>query len=271
MAIKLVAIDLDDTLLDARHRISEQCITDIRRVRNKGIHVTLATGRMYQATLPYARQLALDIPLIAYQGALVKSSYSGEVFYYQTIATELALELLIMLKQSGVSCYLYCNDTLYLEELNDDARYYARVTNIKPCVVPRLEDTLQLYAATEIMVVTNEPEDTDKIEACLTSRYGSKLHITRFKDRNLELMDSRATKANALEVIAGHYNIKREEVMAIGDGYNDLPMIKWAGIGVAMGNAPDIVKAAADYITLSNEEEGVSEALRRFILVGDGD
>lgn len=266
MNIKLIAIDLDDTLLDGNHSISEQCIKDIRRVRSKGIYVTLATGRMYRATLPYARQLELDIPLIAYQGALVKSSFSEEVFYYRTIEKNLDRKLLMMLKDRGIYCYVYCNDTLYLEKITEEARCYAEATNIKPCVVSKLEDVLDLYHATEIMALIKEKELTDEMETQLKNMYSDKLHITRFKNNNLELMDHKATKANALAVVAEYYNINRQEIMAIGDGYNDLPMIKWAGIGVAMGNAPDAVKEAADYVTLSNEEQGVSEALNRFIL-----
>ena len=118
----------------------------------------------------------------------------------------------------------------------------------------------------KIMAICNDEKQILDMERNLKLNYGDNLHITRSKPCFLEVMHREANKAKALEVIAGHFGIDRQEVMAVGDSYNDMEMLEWAGMGVAMGNAYQSVKDIADFVTASNEEEGVTEALRRFVL-----
>lgn len=266
MAIKMLALDLDDTLLDSTQRISPQCLQVIRRARETGVLVTVATGRMFRSAAPYARELELDIPMIAYQGALVKTLLSDEVFYYKTIHRDLAGEILELLQLRGVVHHMYCNDYLYMMEVPELARQYLEIARIEPIITHDFEGVLRQHEATEIMVVAAQEELLLETEAEIRSRFGSQLHITSYRNRFLEIMHRDATKGKALEVLSRHYGIERREVMAIGDSLNDLSMVEWAGIGVAMGNAEPEVKEAADFVTLSNDEEGVAEAIRRFVL-----
>lgn len=266
MSIKLVAIDLDDTLLNSRHRISDECMSAIYEARRQGVIVTLATGRMFRAALPYAKQLKMDLPLITYQGALVKHSFSGEVLYYRAIDRNLLTDIMHILNSEGIYYHIYCADNLYVRDINEDVRSIMEVTGVSPVVTAKYELLLDTTEVLEVMAVINDEETLLKMERKLKVMFTGQLHINRFKDCYLEIMQGQATKARALEFIAGYYNIEQHEVMAIGDGYNDIPMIEWAGIGVAMGNAEQEVKDLADYVTLSNDEMGVAEALRNLVL-----
>ncbi len=265
MSIKLAAIDLDDTLLDSRHRISPACIKAIRRVKEQGVHVILATGRMYRATIPYAQQLGLDLPLITYQGALVKNAYSGDVLYERTIGLDLALNITDLLEAHRIDYHVYSNDQLYTRKLVPILEKHKQVTGIEPVLIKDITGILRKAPPLEIMAVFEEKSRRQGMEQMIKNLYGEQLHLTRFKYDSLEIMDCCATKARALEAVAAHLNIHQHEVMAIGDSYNDLPMIKWAGTGVAVGNAHPLVKKAADFVTGSNEEEGVVQALEKFI------
>lgn len=266
MGIKLLAIDLDDTLLDAGLRISPDCVAAIQQARAQGVMVTISTGRMYQSALPYARQLRIDVPLITYQGAWVKNSETEEVLYYKPVPYELSKETMSFFKEMGVHYHSYFNDELCLENLTEEGRNYARLAGVEPLMVKDLIAALDQNEAIKIMAITDNEKMLLEMEGELRSRYSRQLYITRSKPLFLEIMSREASKANALQVIADHYGINRRETMAIGDSYNDIDMIEWAGLGVAMGNAYAPVKEAADYVTVSNEEAGVAEAIRRFIL-----
>lgn len=266
MDIKLVAIDLDDTLLDSGLKIADECAKAIQAVREKGIIVTLATGRMFSSALPYAKELKVDVPLITYQGALVKNSESEEVIYFQPVPSDLAKEVISFFRTAQVHHHSYFDDKLYMENLTEEGLRYARLAGVEPNLTKDLLQDVVEKKALKIMAVNKNEDLLGELELALKERYGDKLNITKSKPYYLEISNRKANKGDALKVIADRYNVKREQVLAIGDSYNDLDMIKWAGIGVAMGNAFDVVKEAADYVTKTNEEHGVAEALYRFVL-----
>jgi len=268
MSIKLVAIDLDDTLLDSGLKIPPLCMKAIEEVQEKGVIVTLATGRMFASALPYARQLesVRDIPIITYQGALVKCSHSGEVLYYHPLPRDKAIEIMQYFKRNQIHFQAYFDDQLCMEELTEEGREYSQLAGIEPVIIKDLIREASCQDSYKILAVIENEGLLFDMELELRGIHARELYITRSKPYYLEVMDPRANKGDALKVIAEHYGINRKEVMAIGDSYNDMSMFEWAGIGVAMGNARKSVQEAADYITASNEEEGVAEALERFIL-----
>ncbi|QGU00373.1 Cof-like hydrolase [Candidatus Syntrophocurvum alkaliphilum] len=266
MSVKLIAIDLDDTLLDSGLRISDECAKAITAAREKGVMVTIATGRMYSSALPYARQLNIDVPLITYQGAWVKNSLSEEVLYYEPVPKKESIEIMEYFKKCGVHYHTYYDDRLCLENLTEEGKFYVKLAGVEPVIMDSLIDALDTYDPFKIMAVTDNERMLLDMELELKNNYGDNLHITRSKPFFLEVMNKKANKADALKVITDHYNIDRKEVMAVGDSYNDLAMIEWAGLGVAMWNARTSVKEVADFITTSNDEKGVAEAIHRFVL-----
>lgn len=261
----MVALDLDDTLLDSQRRISPKTAELIRKVREKGVLITLATGRMYASALFYARELGLELPLITYQGALVKDSGSGEVLYYKPIEPEIAGEVIDFFKKNRVHYNAYLDDNLYMERLTPEGRDYADLAGVEARVTGNLALEVGKKGSVKLTAVCYDEKKILEMERELKKGYGDRLNITRSKPYFLEVMHKKANKAEALRIVAEHYGIDRKEVMAVGDSYNDIEMLKWAGIGVAMGNAPLQVKEAADYVTFSNDEEGVAWILQNLI------
>lgn len=258
---KLIAIDLDDTLLDSQLKISPRVKTLIQQLREKGIVVTLATGRMYLSSRPIAIELGLDLPLITYQGALVKNCISGETLLHQTLAVEYAREIIGLAREKGLHINLYLDDQLYMEKLTVDGEAYARLAGIPVCLVPDL--AVLPGNPTKVLLIGEEPY-LDKLQVVLKGHYDNKIHITKSKPNFLEFTNPQANKGTALAELAKYYGFSRSETMAIGDSFNDLEMLEYAGLGVAMGNACREIKDRADYVTVTNDEDGVAEALQKF-------
>lgn len=266
MTIKLVAIDLDDTLLGSDLRISAYCRETIRQVQSKGALVTLATGRMFRSALPFAQLLNMHLPLITYQGALVKHPISGEVLYDKPVPVPVGYEIMTFFKQAGVHFHGYFQDQLVMESLSPDGIDYVNLAQVKPVLVKDILRQAEQEPALKILAVIHDEQLFTELEEQLQFLYGQWVNITRSKPYYLEVMDKQVNKGMALKTLAGHYHLEAEQVLACGDSYNDLEMIKWAGIGVVMGNAAPPIKEAADYVTRSNDEDGVAEALRLFVL-----
>lgn len=261
---RLVAVDLDDTLLKNDLRISPRVKESIWKARELGVEVTLATGRMFRSAVPYAEELGLNLPLITYQGALVKNSRSGEVLYYRPVPQHLVKPVLETVRPLGYHLQMYYEDQLCMEKLTREGEDYARMAGVEAVLVEDLEKACP--EPTKILVVEYHEPRLQELEAVLRERFGRELYITRSKPYYLEMLHPEATKGRALRVVAGYFGIPRQEVIAIGDSFNDLDMIRYAGLGVVMENAREEVKRFADYVTRSNEDDGVAEVLEKFVL-----
>lgn len=264
MAIKLLAVDLDDTLLDKSSQVSPRCREAIKKAVEKGVTVTVATGRMYAAALPFARQLELDVPIITYNGALIKSSLSGDVLFEQTLDQAVAADVLTLFRERGWYIQVYVGDQLYIAEPNERARVYEELTKVKAISVGE-----KLYSMSEhvlkMLSLANESE-IQEISRVIQDKFKGKVFAPISRPTYLEIVHPSINKGRSLDFLASRLGITRNEVMAIGDSNNDLDMIEYAGLGVAMGNALPNVKAAANAVTLANDEDGVAEAIYKYIL-----
>lgn len=264
MAIKLLAVDLDDTLLDKSSQVSPRCREAIKKAVEKGVTVTVATGRMYAAALPFARQLELDVPIITYNGALIKSSLSGEVFFEQALDQAVAADVLTLFRERGWYIQVYVGDQFYIAEPNERSRAYEELTKVK--AIPVGED---LYSMSEhvlkMLSLANENE-IQEISRVIQDKFKGKVFAPISRPTYLEIVHPSINKGRSLDFLASRLGITRNEVMAIGDSNNDLDMIEYAGLGVAMGNALPHVKAAANAVTLANDEDGVADAIYKYIL-----
>ena len=266
MSFKLAAIDLDGTLLDDNLYISPRTRDTIRKSREAGCQVTLCTGRMFVSALPYARQLGLDLPLITYHGALVKASASGEEFYRRAVPLNLAREVLALAGELGLHLNVYLEDHIYVEKLTPEGEFYASLASIKPLVVGDLLNFLHDDPIKMVAVALKDQEPLATMESRWRERRGNALYVTRSQKEFLEFMHPEATKGRGLAELTRRLGLSREEVLAIGDSWNDLEMFKEAGMAVAMGNAPPEVKSAASYVTKKVEDDGVAEALEKLVL-----
>ncbi|MGE5404405.1 MAG: HAD family hydrolase [Candidatus Saccharibacteria bacterium] len=266
MTIKLVALDLDDTLLTSSLEISPECQEVLQAVQERGVRITIATGRMFSSARPYAEGMSMDVPLITYQGALVKTAVSEEVIYYRPVPSKPALRFIDIARNMECHYQAYFDDRLYMETLTQEGQDYANLVGSDPVIEPDLYEMIREKEPTKLIIIKYNLDFLMNLENELKQRFAGELHITRSKPFFLEALNMEATKGHALEKVAVYFGLDRSEVLAVGDSYNDIEMLDWAGIGVAVANAHPVVKEHADFITLSNDDHGVAEALRHFIL-----
>ncbi|WP_177505020.1 Cof-type HAD-IIB family hydrolase [Anaerosinus sp.] len=268
MAIKLVISDLDGTLLDRDHQISEANKLAIFEAVQSGVTVTIATGRMYPSALPYAKQLGVDVPIITYNGAVIKS-VSGEILYEQCLDTGVAQEIITLCQENDWYIQTIDDDNLYFKEHNEKAKYYESVAGIKGHAVGK---NLADYAKRppKMLMITDNEVQTDEIVALLEKQFAGRITAVKSMPTYIEIIHPSVNKAAAVDRLIEKLNLSREEVMALGDSNNDLPMLKAAGLSVAMGNANQKAKAAAKVVTEDNNHSGVAVAIRKYVLQKQG-
>lgn len=261
---KLVAIDLDDTLLNDELNITDGTRASLNAAIDQGVVITIATGRMYASAKKIADKLGLEVPLITYQGALVKHAKDGTVLYERNVPPEVVRYVFEYAAKNGLHLQAYHNDTLVAKEDNEKLQGYSRLNNIS-YEIEQDFDRLAEKTAPKLLMI-DEPERLDQVLIELKAALGDKAHITKSKPHFLEIMHPEGTKGHALSQLAAHYGIKQEETIGIGDSWNDRELIQQAGLGVAMGNAVPSLKEVADYVTADNNEEGVRHVIDKFVL-----
>ncbi|WP_158212360.1 HAD family hydrolase [Natranaerobius trueperi] len=265
---RFIAIDVDDTLIDSDLNITSDNKLRIKEVIERGKFITLATGRMFRSALPYAKELEMDLPLITYHGALIKKAKTGEVLYHQPVPIDYTLQIIRLCHDKDLQLNLYIDDELLVKEENELTEYYTKIAEVPCRAVGDLETYIKKYsdiAPTKLTIVANE-DMVNRLNVELEQFFGDDLLITQSKSTFLEITHSEANKGNAVSFLAKKHGVSLENTLAIGDSLNDIPMVKKAGLGVAVANARPQLKEVADTIVGSNEESGVAQALTRFVL-----
>lgn len=263
MDLKLVALDVDGTLLNKQKQILPSVKEAIQAVQQRGIHVTLCTGRMFASAFPYAQALQLALPIITYNGGLVVHPGTKEVLYERSLAAAYATEIIREARRRGLTINYYHKDRLLVEEITAGNRDYAWWSGVD---LQKVDDLLALAVNPTKILLIGEPEILQSVEQEYGKRFGKQVYITRSWPQYLEFLHPEATKGRGLAVLAQYLGLTRSQIMGIGDSYNDLEMFNHTGLAVAMANAEAPVRAAAHYVTASNEEGGVALALQKFIL-----
>lgn len=266
MTIRLVAMDLDDTLLRDDWTISPRVVKAIQKAQAQGVKMTIATGRMSISARPYAEQLGIDVPVITYHGAMIQQVLSGEILFRRVIPSALAAEIVEHVSKLGIYGQVYLKDRVVTSQLNEWSREYAKIASVHIEVADLAVLLSQEPEGVEKILFISEESVLDQLASTLKQFYGKKVHITKSKPHFLEITDCSVNKGIALAALAEHFGIIQEDVMAIGDSFNDLEMLQYAGMGVAMGNARSEIKEQADIVTVSNEDDGVAEAIERYVL-----
>ncbi|MCI3927658.1 Cof-type HAD-IIB family hydrolase [Paenibacillus sp. TRM 82003] len=261
---RLIAIDVDDTLLTDDLIVTEGTKAALAEAVAAGNVVTLATGRMYSSAVQIAAQLELNVPIITYQGALIKNSIDGKVLYERPVPEDAALDVVAFAEARGLHIQGYVEDRLIAKEDNDKIVAYAKLTRVPYIVNPDFR-ALARRGSTKLLII-DEPAVLDALIPELREVLGDRAHVTKSKPHYLEVVHPEATKGHALLHLAAHYGVAREQTIAVGDSWNDHEMVEAAGLGVAMANAVEPLKAAADYITRSNNDEGVRAVVETFLL-----
>lgn len=264
MNYKLIAVDLDDSLLGSDLKISKVNKDALFAAREKGVQITIATGRMLDSAMPFIKEMKIEIPVITYQGAFIKDIQTGETLVRKSVPMNYVHKIIDECKERNLHLQAYNESTYFFEQDNEYSRYYHRMSGIKGQEVGNLkqfldEEPMKLLIVSEPPVILKHLDDFQK-------QFGDQLQVLISRPHYLEFTNGEATKGKALETLGNMLKITREEIIAIGDSFNDISMIDFAGLGVAMGNAPDEVKSYAQYIARGNDENGVADVVERFIL-----
>jgi Cof subfamily protein (haloacid dehalogenase superfamily) len=268
--IRLLVLDLDGTIVDESNQISESVAQALDLVKRRGVAVAIATGRRYESSLPAYDLIGSTLPLICYEGGLIRERSTGLTHRHWPVGPHVAAQILDhseRLSLNGLlSIHLHIDDELYVSNLNEASRKFLERSIVVPIVVPDLRPLLN-RAATKVMVMSDDAEVITRLSTQLKNS-DSRTRISEYKSITLlEAFHPTVNKRLAVSYLAEEMmGLRPENVMAIGDHFTDIEMLEYAGIGVAMGNSPAEVKAAADWVTTSIEEDGVARAVERWIL-----
>lgn len=264
---RVLALDLDGTLTNAKKEVTPRTKEAIHRAIREGVAIVLASGRPLIGVVPVARELALDILggyILCYNGALILECHTNKPVFQRHLPKDAVKKICAWAK--GKPVYPLAYDTHGIISPYPDNRYVQKEAYNNRLSIRLVEDLPGFIDyPIEKMMLVGEPSDAQAAILELSARFGEELNIFGSEPPFVEVMPLQVDKAFALDVLLKHLGATREEMIACGDGMNDIPMLRIAGISVAMENAVPAVKALAGFVTRSNEEDGVAYAIERFI------
>lgn len=261
--IKLIATDIDGTILAPGCDFTEGVVTCISRLQDMGVKVVLVTGRMNKAALLIRDELGLNTPVVSYQGGLINDG--GNVLYERYLSESQAKRIIEWALKEKIHINLYNNDNLYSENDNEEVQRYSRAQHIDYVVKPFSE--MKLDKVNKILAIDYyEPEMIDRYEKELPEIF-PELYIVKSTPNFLEFSNPEGSKYCAVKFLQEYWGIKESETLAIGDQNNDISLLQAGGIKVAMGNSTDELREVADYITDTVYNDGFVGAVEEFIFL----
>lgn len=273
MAIKMIALDLDGTTLNSSGHVSEYTKKVLAEAADKGVTVVVSTGRVYTSVPEEVQALEMVDYIISSNGAVIFDKANKEIIYGNYVSPKAALEAIDIAKRNDIWIEAFWDGKAFI-----DSEVYAHIEkyglekrNTKYVLSTRTPiDNLHNKMQDNNTIIENINfffESMEKLESVKSEIYAlDEATVTSSFRSNIEVGGATTSKRHALEALIETKHIAREELMCFGDAANDIEMIKFAGIGVAMGNAWDETKAAADYVTQTNDEDGVARAIEKFVL-----
>lgn len=262
--IRLIATDLDDTLLDDYGRLPKQNIQMLQTAANRGAIVTIATGRMTGAAMAFAQRMGIQSPMILYNGALVYDPTAERAIYERSIPLELAREILRRAEQLGLYIQYFDRGGYYFAERCQYTRTYANLIGVAGTEVGMALSEWIPANAMKLLMVTKEDE-RDAICERFQAEFGAQVHVMGTRRGFIEFVAQGVDKGEALRALAESLDIDRADVAAFGDAQNDVGMIGWAGHGYCVRNGCEAAKAVAQHIIPSNSAFGVATAIQNMI------
>lgn len=269
MSYKVVAFDLDGTLLNSERQISPESIIAIERLREQGVQIILVTGRHHVAVRAYHYQLQLDTPVICCNGTYLYDFKEDRVVHGAPLTQLQARRVLEIMNDDAINMLMYTTDAMNYQYLDDHLReLWTWANQLKPELRPVLREVQlnQLVDRGDVIwkfvACGEDPAHVQKMVSRLEQQM--ELSCEWSWHNRVDISAAGNTKGNRLSQLLNDWQISPEQVMAFGDNGNDVSLIQLAGFGVAMGNAVDELKQAADWVTLNNDDNGISHALNKF-------
>lgn len=270
---KLVAIDLDGTLLNAEKEVSERNKRAIALAIEKGVRIVICSGRVYTGARLYAKQVGSYDPVIACNGAVISENIHGKVLYSNILQTDDCLKVIDICNKNDIYFHVYAGEVMMTEKLGFTSLKYFEKNKMLPPedrvqieIVKNMADAVKKMEGKvlKVVVVNDNIELLGKVRTEIEQL--TNIDVMSSNYDNFEVMNKGVNKGAALEKLSDMLGIAASEMIAIGDNENDISMIKYAGLGIAMGNGEDITKEASQYITASNNHDGVADAIEKFVL-----
>lgn len=265
---KLLVLDIDGTLANSKKEITKRTRDAIIDIQKRGHVVALASGRPYSGMEQYAKAIELDSfggYALSYNGGIILNCKTREVVYRNTIPRRYAKPIYEYAKENNIGMITY-KDNLVITGTPVDhyMKYEAELNNL---TLKQVEDFVG-YVDFDMVkcLLTAEPDIAEAHEKKLANMLGSELNVFRSESYFIEITTKDVDKAKSLSILLDITGMEQKNCICCGDGFNDLTMVRFAGVGVAMGNAQQIIKDNADYITASCDEDGIAEAIDKFIL-----
>lgn len=262
----LIAVDMDGTLLNDKLEITKKNKDKLNELAKKDIYITLATARTFNSAFYYARKLGLDIPIITYNGALIKEIKNNKIIYSNSINLDLAKNIIILGKKNNIYTKIYVDEMLLVREDNEEAKKFSKNHRIKYEVMKDIENELSV---SPYMIVFKDSIDNIKfIKKRLSEKFSKYISYTQSHPNSLEVMNKGVSKKTALKFLANKLNIDNSKILAIGNSENDFEMLKWSGLGIAMKNSDQSLLDKWNQISeYNNNESGVFYILNKYINV----
>ena len=269
MKYKLLVLDVDGTLLNDEREISKRTLAALLKVQQMGVRIVLASGRPTYGLMPLAKTLELGNYggfVLSYNGCQIIKAQNGEILFERRINPEMLPYLEKKARKNGFAIFTYHDDTLITDSPdNEYIKNEALLNNLKIIREDEFSTAID-FAPCKCMLVSDKEKALLGLEQHWEKRLAGTLDAFRSEPYFLEVVPCGVNKANTLGALLEHLGVTREEVIAVGDGVCDVTMLQLAGMGVAMGHSQDSVKVCADYVTASNEEDGVALAVEKLIL-----
>lgn len=268
MEYKLIALDIDGTLTNSKKEITPRTRYALLEAQNQGKKIILASGRHPMGIYPIAKDLMLDRYdgyIMAFNGGKIINCTTGETVVSKIFPREYLPDIVGVLKDSNITVNTYDDKHIISDNKVNDYSYVERdIIKAEMIVVEDFVSAIR-FDINKILLA-GEPDEIDRYNAILSKRYDGLLDIYKSAPYFLEIMPFGVTKGSMLPLLLQKLNLRREELVAFGDHYNDMTMIGYAGLGVAMANGENDVKKIADYVCESNDEDGIAKTFSKYIL-----
>lgn len=269
--IKMIALDLDNTLLLKDLTIPQETIDVLHEASERGAHVVISSGRMRAAAKRYADVIGTTDSIVCCNGAEIYSG-DGKLMHDAGIPVETVKELVLLCEKKGIYVQLYWGDDIVIERWNEKTEGYPDAHNQRVIEVGSWSDAVNgkpdgiIMQSSPKALLIGEPDTVEDMIADISEAMGGRLNFIRSSRSYVEVLAPGVSKGEGLRILAEKLGIDSSEVMACGDNMNDMAMVTWAGTGVAVANAVTALKEAADYVASQERSYGVAEAVRKFVL-----
>ena len=266
MKYKVLVLDIDGTLVASDHQISPRTTKTLLAAQQKGLIVVLASGRPTPGMMALAQELQLKKYggfILSYNGGRITNMQTGEIVHEQFLTASEAHEVYEVAKSQGVNIMAYDGNVILTEGHDEYIQIESKINEMSLSKVSDFKVDVVKHTIKTLTV--GPPERIAEVEQLYLDKFGDRFSICRSMPFFLEVMPHGVNKAASLARLLDYLGLSTMDMIACGDGYNDVEMIRFAGFGVAMENAVDEVKAVADHVTKSNDEDGIVEVIEKFI------